>query len=100
MSRPEFRIDPPLRVRAGMRRSLDSIEDAIAFLSTWAGRRPGPDWGDVLSLLQSVRTQEQVAGATNALRMLLESRALLVTDSGDPDHAAIPAGSGDRRYGS
>jgi hypothetical protein len=86
----ELRIDPPLRVRAGMHRSLESIEDAVAFLSTWAGRRPGPDWGDVLALLESVRTQEQVAGATHALRMLLESHALLVTGAEDWRPASAP----------
>jgi hypothetical protein len=93
----ELRIDPPLRVRAGLRLSLESIEDAIAFLSTWAGRRPGPDWGDVLALLESVRTQEQVAGAAHALRTLLDSHALLV--SGAEDWSAS-TGSGGRLHSS
>jgi hypothetical protein len=81
MCTAELRIDPPLRVRAGMHRSIETVEQAVAFLSTWPGRRPGPDWGDVLALLESVRTQEHVAGATTALRALLESHALLVIDT-------------------
>lgn len=77
MYRSEFRIDPPLPVRAGLGRSLGSIEEAARFLSAWSGRRPGKDWGDVLVLLESVRTQEQAASATIALRALLERHALL-----------------------
>jgi hypothetical protein len=73
-----FAIDPPLRIRAGVDRSLSSIEEAIDFLNTWPGRRAGPDWGKVLCLLEAVRTPEQIAGATTALRALLERDNLLL----------------------
>jgi hypothetical protein len=73
-----FGIDPPLRVRAGVDRSLSSIEEAIDFLSTWPGRRAGPDWGEVLCLLEAVRTPEQVVAAKTALRTLLERYDLLL----------------------
>ena len=77
MCRPDFRIDPPLPVRAGLGRSLGSIEEAARFLRAWSGRRPGSDWGDVLVLLESVCTQEQAASATVALQALLECHGLL-----------------------
>jgi hypothetical protein len=80
MCRPDFRIDPRLAVRAGLSQSLGSIEEAVRFLSTWPGRRPGPDWGDVLVLLESVHTQEQVASAAIALRALLERHGLLAAE--------------------
>jgi hypothetical protein len=80
MCRPDFRIDPPLPVRAGLGRSLGSIEDAVRFLSAWSGRRPGLDWGDVLVLLESVRTEEQAASACVALRALLERHGLLAAE--------------------
>lgn len=80
MCRPDFRIDPPLPVRAGLGRSLGSIEEAARFLSAWSGRRPGPDWGDVLVLLESVHTQEQAASAIVALRALLERHGLLAAE--------------------
>jgi hypothetical protein len=100
MCSAQFRIDPLLRIRAGTHRSLNSIEEAIGFLSAWSGRRPGPDWGDVLSLLESVRTREQVAGATTALRALLERHGLLVAETEQPDHAGPTTESWGRFIGS
>ena len=82
----ELRIDPALWIRAGTDRSLGSIDEAVEFLSTWAGRRPGPDWGEVLFLLENVQSQEQVMSATAALRALLECHALLMESAPDPTY--------------
>jgi hypothetical protein len=80
MSCVRFEIDPPLHVRAGMGRSLRSIDEAVEFLIAWRGRRPGPDWGDVSVLLESVQTQDQATSATIALRALLECHGLLAAE--------------------
>jgi HAD superfamily hydrolase (TIGR01509 family) len=61
---------------------ITSIEEAIDFLRSWPGRRPGPDWAEVLALLESVQIGDQVASATAALTALLENHGLLVRTTG------------------
>jgi len=73
-----FGIDPPVRIRAGADCTLSSIEQAVDFLNSWPGRRAGPDWSEVLCLLEAVQTPEQMPAATAALRALLERDNLLV----------------------
>ena len=73
----ELPIEPPIHVRAGPGRALNSIGEAIEFVRQWTGKRAGPDWPEVLALLEATQTPEQVPSATAALKMRAPLRTIL-----------------------
>jgi uncharacterized alpha-E superfamily protein len=74
-------LERPFRVRGNPDRIVRSTAEAALLLRELLEQRPNPQWEAVLQELEAARTADDTKRAAAALRQVLESENLLMSDS-------------------